>query len=261
MIKKVMFALLLTVVCAGCHSDLYYQNRAVERARKYLLANCDDLSVDQMYFIRYNAPLLLHAPALGNIRRKIDREKLETGLNQVCVTWMIPGKNDLYMVFGVSGARMDDWYPNRLLIRDYSKKTPVLAEPVLAARKYAMNNFFQNMNNVDINTVRFSFPYLIRTKFDLNFDPHGSMSDGEVAELRKKSAGMVQYSLVWKISDGNLVFSGLSEDGLKNWNIMLAEIISDAELKECTEKVVMTPAEGLNELPASEKNIAAKEDK
>ena len=257
MIKRVCFFLFMAVVLSGCRSDLYYQNRAVERARKYLLANCDDLSVDEMYFVRYNAPLLLHAPVLGDAGRKLSSEKLESELKQVCVTWMIPGRKDLYMVFGVSRARMDDWYPNRLLVRDYRTHTPVLAGAVQQARSYAQNNFYQEMSDGDIGTVRFTFPFLLRTDFELNFDAGGSLNAGEIAALREKSKGQIQYSLVWKLNGGNLVFAGLAEPGFKNWRILMAQFISGAELDKHTQKVVMTPENGLDVLPESEKTAVA----
>ena len=69
-------------------------------------------------------------------------EKLSSDLQQICVTWMIPGKKDLYMVFGVSSARMDGWEPNRIILRDYARYQPVTAGAVSQVRTFAQNNFF-----------------------------------------------------------------------------------------------------------------------
>ena len=58
----------LVVLCAGCRSEAYYQDRAVQRAREYLLDNAPELTTEQLYFVKYNRPLLLTGeilPAAG----------------------------------------------------------------------------------------------------------------------------------------------------------------------------------------------------
>lgn len=44
---------------AGCRSDAYYQDRAVQRARAYLLEHATELSAEQLYFVKFNRPVLL----------------------------------------------------------------------------------------------------------------------------------------------------------------------------------------------------------
>jgi len=252
MVKRAFFVLLLALIAGGCRSELYYQHRAVERARKYLLENCRDLSSADINFVRFNAPLLLHSPVIGSHDEETRYEKLVSELQQICVTWMIPGKKDLYMVFGVSGARMDGWYPNRIILRDYTRYQPVLAQAVSKTRKFAQDNFFDDLGVTEANHVRFSFPYLIRTKFDLNFNPDGKKSPEELAKIRKDAEDKIQYSLVWKLDGRNLVFAGLSKPGLGDWDFSFAQIIDDKELGENTVKVVMIPADGLKKLPEEE---------
>ena len=92
--KKFFVSILFAAVLCGCHSDQYYHNEAVERARKYLLENSSDLSSEQIYFVRFNAPVLLHAPVLSGGTASANRLSAEK--HQVCVTWMIPGKKELY---------------------------------------------------------------------------------------------------------------------------------------------------------------------
>ena len=256
MLKRAFFVLFLASMIAGCRSELYYQHRAVEKARKYLLKNCNTLKEDDIYFVRFNAPLLLHSPVLEYNDTNREPERLSSELQQICITWLIPGKKDLYMVFGVSGARMDDWNPNRIIVRDYKKYQPVLMGAVEKSRNYAQNNFFADLNAAEANLVRFSFPYLVRTKFDLNFNPDGKKSADELAAVRKSAAGKIQYSLVWKFGGRNLVFAGLSNAGFADWDFSFAQIIEDRELDAHTVKVVMTPAEGLNPLPAEELKLA-----
>ena len=253
MIRRYVFALALAVVAAGCRSDIYYQTGAVERARDYLLANCSDLTSEEINFVRFNTPVLLHAPVLGEAGMSSKKEHLTSELRQICVTWIIPGRENLYMVFGVSGPRMDGWQPNRVLVRNYHKHTPVLAAPAGLARLYAQNNFFADMNPADVNTVRFTFPYLMRTDFELNFDLQGNLETADVDKLRAGAAGKIQYSLVWLLDSGKaLVFAGLADEGMANWNIQIAQIMDKTELDEHVTAVVMTPDQGLESLPARE---------
>ena len=228
----------------------------MEKARKYLLENCSTLSVDDIYFVRFNAPLLLHAPVLGYNDGNREPGRLSSELQQICITWMLPGKKDLYMVFGVSGARMDGWEPNRIILRDYKDYQPVLLGAVNKTRGYAQNNFFADLEVRESNLVRFSFPYLMRTKFDLNFNPDGKKNADELAEIRKSASGKIQYSLVWKFGGRNLVFAGLASAGFADWDFNFAQIVDDKELDANVVKVVMTPADGLNPLPAEESRVA-----
>ena len=256
MVKRSLFALLLLLIAAGCRSELHYQHRAVERARKYLLENSPDFSTEEMAYVRYNAPLLLHSPVLGSYNEKTKSEKLASELQQICVTWMIPGRKDLYMVFGVSGARMDAWEPNRIIVRSYDRYAPVLANAVAATRSYAQNNLFDEMGVQEANTVRFSFPYLMRTNFKLNLDPTGKKSIQELAEARAIADQKIQYSLVWKLDGRCLVFAGLSSVGFKDWDFSFAQLMDEKELKAHLVKEVMTPADGLKPLPEDELKLS-----
>lgn len=251
MIKKSVLMLFFVLFFAGCRSDIYYQNRAAERARKYLLENCENLSVDEMYFVRYNAPVLLHAPLLGKYvpGRK---EKLNSYNEQICVTWIIPGRDELFMVFGVSRPRMDDWFPNRMLIRNYKSHVPAMVACSAVARKYLQNNFFNEMSDDEIYQVRFSFPYLMRTGFDLNFNPDGKLNEMEIAGVRSEAGEKIQYSLVWKLPKRNLAVVGLADKGMKNWSIKMADFVGEKELQEKVIATVLTPDEGLFELPEEE---------
>ena len=88
---------------------------------------------------------------------------------------------------------------------------------------------------------------------ELSFDVTGKQSDAKVAEALEKAENMVQYSLVWKLgADKNLVITGLSDRKFTTWDIMLAEIMNDAELEKHTVAVVLTPAQGLDAMPEGE---------
>ena len=255
MFKKIGLFIVAAFLLAGCHSDILYQNQAVERARKHLLENDRNLNLtaQEINFIRFNAPLLLHAPVLGSNVLSGEKAHLQSELRQICVTWMIPGRKELYMVYGVSDARMSGWSPERILVKEFKKHTPVLTGAVVLARKYAQKNIYQQLSVADANTVRFSFPYLMRTDLELNFDQEGKLSREELAAAQKDAAGKIQYSLVWKLENGNaLVFAGLADKGFVNWNFNVVELMSADALENIVSAVVMTPEQGLDALPEEE---------
>ena len=257
--KKIGLFLLTAAVVAGCHSDIYYQNRAVERARKFLLNNNqnfnqnDRLSVADINYVRFNAPVLLHAPVLGDGSRSSRSGKLESDLQQICVTWLVPGRKNLYMVFGVSGARMDYWFPDRVLLRTYNQNVPALVSVLNNARSFAQNNFYPDMSVREINHVRFSYPYLLRTDIAINYEVDFLPAPEKAAKLRKEAGSKVQYSLVWQLDGRNLVITMLADKGLKNAGIVFAGFLQEEELKMKTLSVIMTPDEASGELPDREK--------
>ena len=239
--EKIALFIFAALLFCGCHSDQYYQNEAVGRARKYLLQNTADLSTEQINFVRFNPPVLLHAPVLGDTSGKTVPLKLAHEQHQVCVSWMIPGKDELYMVFGVSSARMADWQPERVIKRTYRSNRTVIPQTASKCISYAQGSFFSQMSVEEINKLRFTMPYLYHSSFALNFDPAGGADEAALKELRAKAAGKKQYALVWKMSGRNLVFAGLGEPGFKNWDIMMAGFFSDSELASTLGTELMTP--------------------
>ena len=259
MFEKVFCALVVAAVICGCRSDIYYHNRAADRARNFLYENnnkldkTDRLTGAEMNFVRYNAPVLLYSDLLGDKSRKKRQEALETDIDQICVTWLIPGRDKAYMVYGVSGARMDYWYPERLIVKKIVKpETPAMLGVVAAARSSAQNNFFQEMCAEDINLIRFTFPILCRSAFPVNFDVSGKVSREDYEKSKQAADGKLQYTLYWKTAKGNLVFTGFSGLGLANWNICFSGFVSDEELKKSTVTVVAEPTDFLKPFPEKE---------
>ncbi|MCI5778350.1 MAG: hypothetical protein MR051_00780 [Lentisphaeria bacterium] len=258
---KAVFALFLLAVLglSGCHSDHYYHNEAVERARKFLLKNAPELNAEQINFVRFNAPVLLHDQVLGELKPAYERVSME--LHQVCITWIIPGKDELYMVFGVSTGRMDDWEPNRVIRHRKLKSLAVLPKVAPECRKYAQDNFFSRMDSDEICVCRFTMPYLLSTNFDPNLDPDGKLGPDALAAARKKAEDLRQYSLVWKFAGRNLVFTGLGKRGFKGWKFTMAGLLSDEELKPFVVSELMTPADYLNPFPEDKEPPGAAEEK
>ena len=185
--------------------------------------------------------------------RKKQIGALESDIDQICVTWLVPGRDKVYMVYGVSGARMDHWYPERVIVKKIVKtETPDMLGAVAAARAYAQSNFFQKMAVGDVNIIRYTFPTLLRSAFEVNFDLNGKTSDEDQEKAKQSAAGRLQYTLLWKTSRGNLVFTGFSEPGLANWSVFFAGFVSDEELDKATAAVVAEPADFLKPFPASE---------
>ena len=238
--------LMLAVSC-GCRSDIYYQNRAVERARKFLLKEAADLDWKQREFVRYTDPVILHSHAVGT--QGIGRvNQLKSEQRQICVTWQIPGKKGVYMVFGVSGNRMAFWYPERLIRKDYDTLPDVLAGVSQQARSYARDNLFGQISVEEMNRVRFNTPALLLTDFKI------SVAMPEDPEERKAFeaafAKKLQLTLAWDLGGGRtLFFCGRGMPDLSQWQIERAGIIDSAELLKRTVRTVLTPDQKHEKLP------------
>ena len=237
------FALLL----CGCRSDIYYQNLAVEKARKYMLEKADDLDWKQREFVRYSDPVLLHSHVLGSGGLG-SSERLGGEQRQICVTWQIPGKKGVYMVFGVSNGRMSNWYPERLIRKDYGTLPDPLAAVAAAARGYARNNLFDQLSTEQMNHIRFTSPALLLTDFKLEIKMPDDPEERKAFEaaLAKK----LQLTLVWDIGTGkSLFFCGRGMPDLSSWQIERAGIIENSELAGRTKRTVLTPAQQHDALP------------
>jgi len=244
--KKNLFTaitVLAALLTAGCQSDRYYQHRAVERAREFLLEEArGELNAKQSAIVRYNQPFFLSSDVVGvSTWGKADTER-----RQICITWQLPDSDYLYMVFGVSTGRMDDWYPSRIIRKRFHNRKLAVDSAIDSARKYAVNNLQSQLSPAQLNLVRFQRPWLLKTTFPLSFNPYGSAPAEEIEAARKAAAALVQYSLVWKTDNNNadrIVFCGLSDANLKGWGINFAGLIPAAETDAATAAVVRTPGE------------------
>ena len=243
-------ALLLPLLWSGCRSDIYYQNRAVERARKFLLEKASDLNWEQREFVRYTDPVLMHSHVIGG-HSVADPARLASEQRQICVTWQIPGKEGLYMVFGVSGSRMANWYPERILRRDYAnRKSSPLAGVAQSAFSYARDNLFHELSVEDMNRVRFSSPYLVQTNFQIAIAPPAGSSAEDAAAFRENHGKKLQLSLVWKLDEKRSVyFCGFGIPDMSQWQIVRAGVIDSTELQGRVVRTILTPEQRLEKLP------------
>lgn len=235
-------ALLAVWILCGCQSDRYYQQRAVERAREFLLKEARELSPAEAARVRFEDPVLLTVEMLG-----FGMHSLDTGRQPVYVTWRMPERGLEYLVFGVSTVRMDDWYPNRLIRKSFKHPLSTVSAAAALARSYAVQNLQAQLSAEELNRVRFQRPWVLRTDFELNLNPKGDL-DKEALELAAKNAeARTQYSLVWKGKDENtpqVLFCGLSQPSLAGWQINFAGVLDAGEVHSHTLQVMHTPADG-----------------
>lgn len=249
-------AVLGCMLFSGCRSDHYYQDRAATRAREFLLKHAPELTLDQIYFVTYNAPVFLTAPIFENTGGS--RTQLSSDRQQICITWRIPGREYLYMVFGTSTQRMDDWRPNRLIRKRFVDLGVPLDSAMNVAREYALNYLLEEMSVSEYNLVRFTYPWVLETNFPLTADPEGKLSQEEIAEELAKLEKATQLSLVWKFAgdDGDcMVFCGTGRPDLSGWKINFAGRFQKTSLDEFTRRVLKTPDEANTPLETGVENL------
>ena len=257
----VLCGLLLFCSCflSGCGSTAYYRARAAENARRFLIANAPELTPEQVHFVKFNDPVLLTSPVLGTGRKsgEIALEKSTSYLYQICVAWNIPGAANLYMVSGVSDARMFSWEPLRLLRKDLRQKLLPEDAAVAASRRYAVNNLYGVLSVKALNNIRFEFPFIARTDFKLNFNTTGKMTGEEIEEEKYAVKKKFQYALYWKNPDGKVtLFCGMANADLSGWKINFAGIIKESELKQNLIGIVRTPEQYDRSISILKKDLA-----
>ena len=163
------------------------------------------------------------------------------------------------MVFGVSNGRMSNWYPERLLRKDYGSLPDPLAGVATTARGYARNNLFDQLSVEQMNHIRFTSPALLLTDFKIEIKKPDDPEERKAFEaaLAKK----LQLTLAWDIGNGkSLFFCGRGMPDLSAWQIERAGIIENSELNKRTKRTVLTPEQQHELLPdltakkAAEKN-------
>lgn len=247
-------------VCAalsgGCRSDAYYQNRAVERAREYLLDEAKELSAEEKYFVTFNDPVFLTSPIIGSDKftkdRSLEAPVLNDQLLQICISWKLPKRDEWYMVYGASNGRMDFWYPDRLIRKKFARaKVSGLERATNAARTYARDNLFHLMSAAEQNFIRFHFPSVYETRFEPNFNPTGNDTPENIAKAKKTAAEQTQYTLAWVLPDQKevAVFCGFGKEEMAGWKINFAGRTSADDLRRHTVRIIKTPEEFYRPFP------------
>lgn len=236
MVKRfsaLIFGAALFCVVAGCQSDEYYQNRAVEKARDYLLKHAPELSTEEMYYVKFHDPVLLTGPIVGDASRRREDERLNSEQQQICVCWIIPGREENYLVYGASGGNMEYWHPKRLIRKRFAVEIPLEERAIATARQYTLDNLFEQLSSAELNAVRFRKPVIADTAFELNLNPEGKLSEEEIAAVRKTLASQVQISIAWPSPDQPermIVFCGMAPPkNIAGWKINFAGLMDRNE--------------------------------
>ncbi|MDD3153627.1 MAG: hypothetical protein PHS41_02075 [Victivallaceae bacterium] len=150
-------AVVALVVASGCRSDKIRQDEAVTRAREYLLDNAPELDETEVAFVRYNKPAL-YSSALVGADTPDESTKLSDQWLQICITWQIPGRKELYMVYGASSGSMTSWRPYRLIRKEFQNTAAERNGRIATARSYVRDNLFGALSAAGFNRVRFHDP-------------------------------------------------------------------------------------------------------
>jgi hypothetical protein len=259
MLKKfaiTFFAASTALLLSGCHSAAWYQNRAVERARAYLLEHSRDLTQAQIDFVRFNDPILLKAPIYSGAEAGGMTVGLGSELNQICVAWQIPDVPELVMVYGTSNSQMEYWYPERLIRKNFITHNQEFMTAVNNARNYAESNLVKTLTPLQLNQIRFTAPTLYLTDFPASADPQGTLTPEESAKIEKSRQTALQVSLVWKKEPGKVVlFCGYFAPGFNGWDVNFAGEIPEDELTRHTVKKLRSPADIQKPATAEEKAL------
>ena len=240
----------------GCHSTAWYQDRAVKRARTYLLERSRDLKQSEIDFIRFSDPVLLRSRIYSGAEDGGMTVGLGSNLSQICVTWQIPGMSELIMVYGISNDRMEDWYPERIIRKAFISHKQEFASAITTARDYAVSNLQKTLTAAQLNNIRFTAPAICQTNFPTASDPQVKLTADEQKKAQEAQKNALQISLVWPKEPGTVVlFCGHSEAGFTSWKLNFAGVITEAELAAHTVKKLRTPADALKPATKEEKAL------
>lgn len=231
----------LALLSAGCKSDQFYQSRAADDAREFLLEHAPELTADQVCYVRYNDPLLLVGEGVGDPNDLGPWQQSSSYIRQICVAWEIPGRDEIYMVCGFSEERMQYWSPNRLIRKKFHKSAQAQDPMLSQSREYLLHNLTDGLTTAEINLVRYTYPTLVESNFDVNFKTNLEENSDAVAAKKEMLTKNKQYSLIWELGDRRAVFTGYSTEELSGWNILFAGILTADEVKQHTLSVVKTP--------------------
>lgn len=244
MLKEIILAAGIALLAVGCSSTAQLQDRAVERARNYLLKNSRDLTQAQIDFVRYNDPILLTSPIYSGAESGGMGVGLGSELNQICVAWQIPGITELVMVYGTSDKRMEHWYPERIIRKNFITHKQEFTGAANKARAYAVSNLTGHLTALQLNKVRFTAPTVYVTNFPTAVDPQLKLSETEQQNARKKQQETLQVSLVWSDSSSDVIlFCGYFNPDYQNWDVNFAGRLTSEELNKHIVKKLRGPAE------------------
>ena len=217
-------SLSLVVILGACSSTDYYRDRAVQRARTFLLEEDRSLNLEQREYVKFNKPVIMAESIFSNI----GTDSASDGpLSHVCIAWVVPGKKDAYVVFGVSDNRLKNWSPNRLITKRYDIPIYSYQAASMTAVAYAANNFLY-LSPETLNKIRFEIPETIVTDYKFGKE---TLEAKKISKANLKS--LVQTTFVWNSTrPGHKLFvCGLGAKDLARWRPIFGGETSTTELK------------------------------
>lgn len=215
----------LIFVFSACNTTDYYRDQAVQRARKFLLAEEKNLTLAQQEYIKFNKPVIMTEP----IFPQFSTDSATSGtLSHVCIAWVLEGEKNAYVVFGASDNRLQDWTPNRVILKRYDPPARKYHAARQSAVNFAMNNFLY-LSDRQRNLIRFEVPETIIT--DYQFDQE-KLKSIKLSEEKLKS--LVQITFVWRSTraEHKLFVCGAGAKDLEGWIPIFGGETTVAELRE-----------------------------
>lgn len=214
--------LVLLGLC-GCQSNEYYHDQAVQKARSYLLEELEDMPFMDQEYIKFNRPFLLVEQISSGYR---------TGMVQVCICWMTPGNPDVYMVYGVSGVRMIDWSPQRIIRRNFNNPNKDYVKIAATAADDLLKALYPMLDAAAVNHIRFTMPGVWKCNIPLDSNPGSTLDETEL----KRAEELPRYVLAWQITQGGqqawAYYGGTAKnDQLEGFKNYFSGVCSDAEFR------------------------------
>lgn len=212
-------------VFSACSTVDESRDRAVQRARKFLLQEEKNLTLAQQEYIKFNKPVIMAAP----IFPKFSTDSATSGtLSHVCIAWVLPGDKNAYVVFGAGDNRLRDWTPNRVIIKRYDPPARKYHAAKDSAIFFAMNNLLY-LSDKARNIIRFEVPETIIT--DYKFDRE-KLKSINLSEEKLKS--LVQITFVWRSTrpEHKLFVCGVGAKNLNGWRPIFGGETTVTELRQ-----------------------------
>lgn len=222
---KILASLVIVLILNACNTKDYYHDRAVRRARAFLLEEDKTLNLAQMEYVKFNKPVIMAAPIFEKFYTDVASSMT---LSHVCIAWVIPGKKEAYVVFGVSDNRLKNWTPNRVIVRRYDKPAHKYHAAHRSAIKFAMNNFLY-LSPKQLNRIRFEVPETIITDYKFGED---TLKTKKI--IKKQLDSLIQITFAWPSvrPDQQLFVCGLGARDLGGWRPIFGGETPTAKLKD-----------------------------
>ena len=198
--KITIFSAILIAVLGlcGCQMPEYYQESAVNRARTFLLEKMTDLTLEEVAYIKYNRPVIVHEKILGNVP-SVRSSKIGSDLSQIGIVWRIPERKDMIMVWGVSSESLMYFRPERVIVREINPVNKKMRSALAKSRRMVLNNLSKELTVLEYNYVRFAEPEILITSFE--FDKDVPESSEEKTEKTDKSVEVIEVEDVADVDE------------------------------------------------------------